>query len=43
MSKTSPTPVAEYINAAPKEGQKRLREMRAVLRKVAPKATETLQ
>ena len=35
--------VAEYINAAPKEAQKKLREMRACLRKAAPKAQESLK
>jgi Uncharacterized conserved protein len=43
MSATKPTTVIEYINAAPKEAQKRLNELRAILRKVAPKATETLK
>lgn len=43
MTKTKPTTVTEYINAAPKEAQKKLRELRAVLKKVAPKAKETLK
>jgi uncharacterized protein YdhG (YjbR/CyaY superfamily) len=43
MTKTKPTTVAEYIDAAPKEAHKHLREMRAILRKVAPRATEGLK
>ena len=38
-----PTTVTEYINAAPKEAQSKLREIRAILKKVAPKATEALK
>lgn len=43
MPKTKPTTVTEYINAAPKEAQKKLREIRAILKKVAPNAKETLK
>lgn len=43
MSKTKPTTVPEYINAAPATARKKLREIRAILKKVAPKATETLK
>jgi len=43
MLKTKPTTVTEYINAAPVEAKKKLREMRAILKKVAPKATEALK
>ena len=43
MPKTKPTTVDEYIAAAPKEGQKMLRDLRATLRKVAPRAEETLK
>jgi uncharacterized protein YdhG (YjbR/CyaY superfamily) len=43
MPKTKPTTVTEYISAAPKEAQKKLREIRAILKKVAPNATETLK
>lgn len=43
MAKARPTTIAEYIRAAPKEGQKALREMRAILRKAAPRATEVLK
>ncbi len=46
-NKTMPSPkpktIIEYINAAPKEAQKHLREMRACLRKVAPDAEESLK
>jgi uncharacterized protein YdhG (YjbR/CyaY superfamily) len=43
MARTKATTVTEYINAAPKEAQKKLREIRAILKEVAPKATETLK
>lgn len=43
MSKTKPTTVDEYINAAPEEAKEKLREMRAILKKVVPNATETLK
>jgi uncharacterized protein YdhG (YjbR/CyaY superfamily) len=43
MPKAKPATVTEYIEAAPREAQKKLREMRAILKKVAPKATETLK
>jgi uncharacterized protein YdhG (YjbR/CyaY superfamily) len=38
-----PTTVFEYIQAAPKEAQKMLRELRSVLLKVAPKAKEAIK
>lgn len=38
-----PKSVAEYIAQAPKEGQKKLREMRTLLKKAAPKATEAIK
>jgi uncharacterized protein YdhG (YjbR/CyaY superfamily) len=43
MSKTKPATIAEYINSAPKEGQKNLRELYAILKQVAPEATEGLK
>lgn len=43
VSKTKPTTVAEYINAAPKEAREKLREIRAILKEVAPEAKETLK
>jgi uncharacterized protein YdhG (YjbR/CyaY superfamily) len=43
MPKTKPSTVTEYIKASPKEAQETLREMRAILKKVAPNATETLK
>lgn len=43
MIKTRPKTVTEYIKSAPKEAQQKLREMRAILKKVAPKATEGLK
>jgi uncharacterized protein YdhG (YjbR/CyaY superfamily) len=43
MAKARPTTIAEYISAAPKEAQKPLREMRAILKKAAPGATEGLK
>ena len=41
--KTKPTTVIEYINAAPKEARKKLREMRATVRAAAPGAAEGLK
>lgn len=38
-----PKTVSEYIAAAPKESQKKLREMRALLKKTAPKAEESIK
>lgn len=38
-----PESIAEYINAAPKEAQKKLREMRACIRASAPGAKESLK
>ena len=43
MPKTKPKTVAEYIRAAPKEAKGKLREIRAILKKVAPKAKEVLK
>src|SRR5687767_494346 len=43
MQKPKPTTIDEYILAVPKEAQEKLREIRAVLKKVAPKATECLK
>ena len=43
MAKTRPTTVSEYIKAAPKESQKHLREIRAILKSAAPRATETIK
>jgi uncharacterized protein YdhG (YjbR/CyaY superfamily) len=43
MPKTRPTTVSEYIKAAPKEARKQLRDIRSVLKKVAPRATEMLK
>ena len=38
-----PTTVDEYFAAAPREAQKALHEMRAILKKAAPKATEAVK
>ncbi len=38
-----PKSIDEYIEAAPKETQKKLREMRACIRKAAPGAKESLK
>ena len=43
MPKTKPKTVDEYIRAAPDEAQEKLREIRAILKKVAPAATEMLK
>ena len=41
--KTRPKSITEYIDAAPKEAQKKLREMCACIRKSAPGAKESLK
>lgn len=41
--KARPTSITEYINAAPKEARKKLREIRACIRTSAPGATESLK
>ncbi|HET9909914.1 MAG TPA: DUF1801 domain-containing protein [Anaerolineales bacterium] len=43
MPKTKPTTVDEYIKAAPDVAQAKLKEIRAILKKVAPKAKEGLK
>ena len=43
MPKMKPKNVDEYIEAAPQEAQEKLREIRAILKKVAPGAKETLK
>ena len=41
--KARPQTITEYINAAPKEARKKLREMRACIRASAPEAKESLK
>ncbi len=43
MAKKKPTTIAEYIDAAPSEGQQKLREIHAILKKIAPDAAEKLK
>jgi uncharacterized protein YdhG (YjbR/CyaY superfamily) len=43
IQKKKPGNITEYINAAPQEAQKKLREMRSCLRKAAPGAQESLK
>jgi len=43
MSKIKPANVDEYINAAPTIARGKLREIRSILKKVAPNATELLK
>jgi uncharacterized protein YdhG (YjbR/CyaY superfamily) len=43
LRKTRPKSVTEYINAAPKQARKKLREMRACIRTAAPGAQESLK
>lgn len=43
MPKNKPTTVDEYIDAAPAEAQEKLQELREVLKKVVPDATESLK
>jgi uncharacterized protein YdhG (YjbR/CyaY superfamily) len=42
-AKVRPTDITEYINAAPKEVRKKLREMHACLRKAVPGAKQGLK
>ena len=41
--KARPKSITEYIDAAPQEAQKKLREMRACIRRSAPGAKESLK
>ena len=41
--KPQPKTIAGYIDAAPKEARKKLREMRACIRKAAPGAKESIK
>ena len=41
--KPRPSTISDYINAAPEEARKKLREMRACIRKAAPTAQEGLR
>jgi uncharacterized protein YdhG (YjbR/CyaY superfamily) len=43
MAGKRPTTIAEYIAAAPREGQPHLRKVYAILKSVAPKAEETIK
>ena len=43
MAGKRPTTIAEYIQAAPREGQPHLRRLYAILKSVAPKAEETIK
>jgi uncharacterized protein YdhG (YjbR/CyaY superfamily) len=43
MPKAKPSTVSEYIAAAPKKAQPKLRELRTLLRRAAPKAREGLK
>ena len=43
MAAKRPTTIAEYIRAAPREGQPHLRRLYAVLKRVAPKAEQALK
>jgi uncharacterized protein YdhG (YjbR/CyaY superfamily) len=43
MASKRPATIAEYIKAAPAEGQAHLRQMHAILKSVAPKAEEAIK
>jgi uncharacterized protein YdhG (YjbR/CyaY superfamily) len=43
MACKKPTTIAEYIKAAPREGQPHLRQLYAILKNVAPDAQETIK
>ena len=42
-TKSKPTTIPEYISVAPKDAQKKLREMRAAIKTGAPGAVESLK
>jgi uncharacterized protein YdhG (YjbR/CyaY superfamily) len=43
MAAKRPTTIAQYIQAAPREGQPHLRRLYAILKRVAPEAGETIK
>ena len=43
MARKRPTTIAEYIRAAPREGQPHLRRLYTILKSVAPEAEETIK
>ncbi len=43
MPDSKPTTVNEYINAAPPPAQEKLKELRSILKKIAPNAKEILK
>ena len=43
MASKPPTTIAEYIRAAPREGQPHLRRLYAILKSVAPEAEEAIK
>lgn len=43
MASKRPTTIAEYIKAAPREGQAHLRRLHAILKSVAPQAEEAIK
>jgi uncharacterized protein YdhG (YjbR/CyaY superfamily) len=43
MASKRPTTIAEYIRAAPREGQAHLRRLYAILKSVAPEAEEVIK
>lgn len=43
MTSKRPTTIAEYIRAAPREGQPHLRRLYAILKSVAPEAEEVIK
>lgn len=43
MPSKRPTTIAEYIRAAPREGQPHLRRLYAILKRVAPEAEEAIK
>jgi uncharacterized protein YdhG (YjbR/CyaY superfamily) len=43
MATKRPTTIAEYIRAAPREGQPHLRRLYAILKSVAPEAEEVIK
>lgn len=43
IPKSKPSTIDQYINAAPEEARAKLKEIRAILKKAAPKAKEAIK
>jgi uncharacterized protein YdhG (YjbR/CyaY superfamily) len=43
MQKVKPTPISQYIKAAPENAKDKLNELHAILKSIVPEATETIK